>query len=882
MIIKTLTLRTAALVLVVGALTFASISHAAPTNCTTRTIGTKTVTPKMVNGVCTFYDLGVAEQGVLRAFYLKEPGFNAADYNFSEVTPGSSKVIGTPSPTTLSPEQVERECAHLTGASYAACIVGGGVVGTFQQVPGVIESGIRGIGGGFLEFIGLPFMWWVLSMTAFLFFQAAAFLLWFGATLFDNVVFYLVLNMGMFVQNTASGGIRIAWMLVRDLMNIGIIAGFIIVGISTILQTQQYNASRFLARLIIAALLVNFSYFFAGAVIDSANFITQQVYASKVLTDGCSKKLIESVPYSVQTPTTGGLFGLHVFMQPKELCSMSLSFMEIMKLGSWNEVQHLIGDKNSSNFFSFEAFERQTSSDNNKKIFFAASLAGLMLVVSGFVFFSAALLLLGRFVVLILLLVTSPIGVAGGGIPYIDEYAKRWWSTLFAQAFFAPVYVILMGFSLTIMRGMLAVLKTSGGLPGTAGYGPIASGRWQEAINVIPIFVSFFVGIAFMYAALQVARSMSQSGKEFVGGIYDGIQGSLGGIYGNMYQATAGNVLRIPSAAYDATLGQMAQIPIVGQYLSFIGRSIRPDMNAKPFGATESLADSQKGRAEYMKSLPNTVQYVIDYKNTGKAIGFQLENLKMWWQGKDVAGLIERAKNGETLSDAEQRRVERAVQAMKDEELEKLSHGELLKLAPFMTAKQFQRVMGRTDLNDTQRDEIQKVRWKAVDDAKARGDYKEVARLLKNMDKNERKLLMVEYGEYRTDKQMLAALDAKTYDDVIGDSDIYSKDSDYKLADGTDMRDHRAREVANTPSKISETDAKRIESADVKKETLDEMTPAQARRLYKNTKDTALRARLAARFPDLEGPGPAQNDEDEDADKKKKEEDKKKEEEDKK
>lgn len=42
------------------------------------------------------------------------------------------------------------------------------------------------------------------------------------------------------------------------------------------------------------------------------------------------------------------------------------------------------------------------------------------------------------------------------------------------------------------------------------------------------------------------------------------------------------------------------------------------------------------------------------------------------------------------------------------------------------------------------------------------------------------------------------------------------------------------------------------------------MTPAQARRLYKNTKDPVLQAKLAKRFPELEGPGPSLADEDED------------------
>lgn len=48
-----------------------------------------------------------------------------------------------------------------------------------------------------------------------------------------------------------------------------------------------------------------------------------------------------------------------------------------------------------------------------------------------------------------------------------------------------------------------------------------------------------------------------------------------------------------------------------------------------------------------------------------------------------------------------------------------------------------------------------------------------------------------------------------------------------------------------------------MKNGDVKSETINSMTPAQARRLYMNTKDATLRARLAGRFPDLAQPGPA-------------------------
>lgn len=758
---------------------------------------------------------------------------------------------GTPAPpsapTTSAPQRSETQ--YQEDSKYCtehASEYTGGVVGCMASHFGSFAADTAG--SIFADWVGLPFMWWVLSLTAYLYFIAAQFLLWFGTTFFDNVIYYLVINMGVFIQNANSqSGIQTAWVAIRDLMNIGIIAGFIIVGISTILQTQQYSANRFLARLIIAALLVNFSYFFAGAVIDASNFITKQIYTSKIVTGACTEKITKNLSLSVRYTVTG-------FVPPSELCSMSASFMEILKFGSWTDIKNAVTVSPS-----------QSYTDWNKRIFFVGMLGGLFYAITGFVFFSAAILLLGRFVVLILLLITSPVGVAGINIPYIDEYAKKWWGMLISQSFFAPIFVLLVGIGLTIISGLTKTLKTGGMLK--ANYAAIAMGRWEEAVNSIPIFIAFFVGIALLYAALQIARSMSESGKEYVGAIYGGLQNSLGSVYGDLYQATAARALAIPSTAYDATLGQMAKVPYVGQYLTFVGQALRPNKDAKPFGASKSYAESQKETQEYLKSLPNTASF-LDLKDRAKDAITMIQNAGTWLAEEDVHKLIEKANEGEELTPAQRRKVERYVQSLKDEDIEHMTHDELAEIAPFMTVKQFKKTMDRPDLNDSQRKVIQDSRWAEIKRAKDAGLTTEAAKLIDGLDKTERKILFAERDEVRTDKQILAALNAKTYDEVINDDSLYGGESEEFMKD---TKAYRANQVANNPGKMSETDAKHIKSGDVTPETINTMTPAQARKLYTNSKDATLRARLASRFPELAQPGPAEVAAAEDAEKKKKE-----------
>lgn len=760
------------------------------------------------------------------------------------------KPWGTPAPTPAATAPTPGTTPSGSSASAATAPAGGCAYYDLACKAGEAWNKVW----DFTGWLTLEVVWYLMSVVAYMFFMAAEFLMWMGTTLFDNVLYFLVVNMSVFIQHENAQGMRDAWIAIRDLMNIGIIAGFIIVGISTILQAQQYNANRFLARLIIAALLVNFSYFFAGAVIDASNFIATAAYKSKLMPRECvNLEDAKTLSFSMQP--------VLLFVDRKDLCSVAATFTKTMALGTWDEIREF-GRENTK------------VGDSNKTIFFVGMIGGFFFVITGFVFFSAAILLIGRFIVLILLLVTSPVGVAGINIPYLDEYAKKWWGMLFSHAFLAPVFIILVAIGLKISMGVKDILLRENSLD-QANYAAIAKGSFQEASNTIPMFISFFIGVGLMYAALQIARGMSESGKEFVGAIYEGLQKRVGSIYGDFYQATAGSALKLPSMMYDASIAQLGRIPVLGpmlfsRFTTPIGKMLRQDPGGKPFGASKGNAEAAKETQEYMKSL-ETFGKPIGWLMTPKksleklalAVFSPLENLYEKVTMGSINDLLAKAERGEKLSPAQRRKLERYVAAMKDEDFDNLTLEELKRLAPFMTAKQYSKAMGRTDLNEHQRKEVQNSRWKELETARKNEDHDEVARLLKNMDKNERKLLLVERDEYRTDKQMLAALDAKTYQEIVDDTDIFGGDDDF-VVDGEDLRDYRAKQVANTPGKISDTDAKRIKDGDIDQSTIDNMTPAQARRLYKNTKDPVLQAKLAKRFPELEGPGPSLADEDED------------------
>lgn len=72
------------------------------------------------------------------------------------------------------------------------------------------------------------------------------------------------------VRNSA---VALGWPIVRDFANILIVLGFIGIALATILRFKEYEAKAILAKLIIAALLVNFSLIICGVAIDASHIV---------------------------------------------------------------------------------------------------------------------------------------------------------------------------------------------------------------------------------------------------------------------------------------------------------------------------------------------------------------------------------------------------------------------------------------------------------------------------------------------------------------------------------------------------------------------------------------------------------------------------------
>ncbi|MBZ9572914.1 hypothetical protein KJA17_01890, partial [Patescibacteria group bacterium] len=75
------------------------------------------------------------------------------------------------------------------------------------------------------------------------------------------------------VPFTNNSFVNAGWEIIRDLTNIAIVLGLVVIALATILRITTYHAKKTLPLLLIVALLVNFSPLICGIIIDGSNIV---------------------------------------------------------------------------------------------------------------------------------------------------------------------------------------------------------------------------------------------------------------------------------------------------------------------------------------------------------------------------------------------------------------------------------------------------------------------------------------------------------------------------------------------------------------------------------------------------------------------------------
>ncbi|MBU3668972.1 MAG: type IV secretion system protein [Candidatus Taylorbacteria bacterium] len=374
------------------------------------------------------------------------------------------------------------------------------------------------------------------AQVAYFFLFVTSWILWVAATSFNYVINY-TLNFAEFVNKTQI--VEVGWVTFRDFANLFFVFIILYIAINTILGNSSYGIKSMLGKVIVAAMLINFSLFFTKMIIDTSNIFALQFY-SKILT------------------RSGGQAGEADGGISAALAS-SMGLHTVWGIGQ--------GAQESDGTAILNTSTKLTSSKlglNATNLIIVGFGGGIFIIITSIVFFAGTIMLLARTLSLIFLMILSPFAFIGSILPGTQGYAKEWWSKLFKNALFAPAYMALLYLVLSMVL--------NGSMIQSGDFIDMFSGKTA----FVDTFATFIVLNGLMVGCIVVAQKLGAQGASFAMGMANSVKGlALGAVGG----ATSGAAAFAFGAAAFAgrnfigrTANALANSDAVKQSTSSLGR----------------------------------------------------------------------------------------------------------------------------------------------------------------------------------------------------------------------------------------------------------------------------------------------------------------------
>ncbi|NUM25556.1 MAG: hypothetical protein HUU49_02920 [Candidatus Buchananbacteria bacterium] len=290
--------------------------------------------------------------------------------------------------------------------------------------------------------------------------------------------------------------VNVGWTLVRDVSNLFFVLVVLAIAIGTILRIESYNFKKFLPKVLIMAVLVNFSLTIAGLILDFAQVIMMTFVAAFVKVGG------------------GG------------------NLMQILQV---NEMINAAANTQS---------EGWTAEIDVIPVVATAFLAVIMLMIAIIVILVMVVMFVARMVMLWFLLVLSPLPYILSAFPQGMRYAQQWWSEFTKYVLVGPVLAFFLWLSFAVVeQGQVSVDIPLDGTSVTAGAESGLTGTGADLVNEFTqsnsgtgstaIFsgigdvnklLSLIIGIGMLMAGLVIAQQMGTAGGSFAGAAFSNIR----------------------------------------------------------------------------------------------------------------------------------------------------------------------------------------------------------------------------------------------------------------------------------------------------------------------------------------------------------------------
>lgn len=270
------------------------------------------------------------------------------------------------------------------------------------------------------------------------------------------------------------------WLIMRDFSNMFFILMLIIISFATIFQIKNYNWKGLMARLIVVALLINFSLVICSYAIRASHVVSNVMLAS---IGGDEKSIADNLGAALQMNKLVGKGQENVNNSASSLSS--------------------VGDNGNLGRTAFDAI---LSTIMSIVVVFIALLA----IVSAFAFS------LVRIPVLWALMIVSPLAWTASVLPGTKKMYEMWFKEFVGWTIFLPVYLFTLFLSLIILKARNSISAVVSATPkaGTDAFGGFFGFAFQDLFYYIICILAIVYG-------LKYAKSFSFGGSSSAAKFFD-------------------------------------------------------------------------------------------------------------------------------------------------------------------------------------------------------------------------------------------------------------------------------------------------------------------------------------------------------------------------
>jgi hypothetical protein len=289
---------------------------------------------------------------------------------------------------------------------------------------------------------------------------------------FITMIVWAIVHISQYNNFINEKVIVLGWGVIRDFCNMFFILVLLLIAFATILRYENYSVKKLLPKLIIMAVLINFSRMICGLIID----FSQVIMLTFIDTIG----------------DTGGNY----------INSLGVGkYLNLAKTNNWN------GDLNAVSTIS------------------GIVIGVIFMVIAVSVFLTLLGILVARIVMLWIYIVLSPLAFLLSAFPGGQSYASRWWDDFIKNVIIGPVLAFFIWLSLMavdVSTSAIGSLTTINGVDSTSQcFGP-------GAILCPADFIGFVIAIGMLMGGSGMALSIGGTAGAAAGKVAGAVQKGRG------------------------------------------------------------------------------------------------------------------------------------------------------------------------------------------------------------------------------------------------------------------------------------------------------------------------------------------------------------------